>query len=194
MLLPGSIEVDIPAVCSIVHDCDMSCVNPKRCCACYEITVNRRELQNIVDYIPDAAELCPTLKPEDDFDNVFEPAGGSLYSLDTHDDGTCVLAYRKGRKVLCSLHTIAVNRKITLGKIKPMYCLLWPLAITDGKKSVLSIQDDAFDFICNKRNTGDEFSLCPSIAENIEWAFGGKVRKKIQAAVDNRLRRVSITV
>ena len=141
-----------------------------------------------------AAGFCPSLNLDDGFDNVFEPVGGNLYSLDTHDDGTCVLAYRKGKKMLCSLHSVALAHNITMNNVKPLHCLLWPLAITDGKKSVLSIQDDAFEFVCNKRATGDGFSLCPSIAENIEWAFGGKARKKIQAAVDERLARVSITV
>lgn len=192
--MPKSIEIDIPGICSILHTCNGSCVNPKRCCSCYEVTINGKELQNIVDYIPMATRLCPSLKSEDGYDNVFDQICGDLYCLDTHEDGTCVLAYRKGKKVLCSLHTVAVDKKITLNKVKPMSCLLWPLVISEGKRSVLSIQDDAFEFNCNKRNTGDEFSLCPSIAENIEWAFGSRVRKKIQTAVDERLKRVSIAL
>jgi hypothetical protein len=87
---------------------------------------------------------------------------------------------------------VAEQTGIPFRKAKPESCLLWPLAIYEGGKRILSIQDDAFEFSCNTRNPEGKFSLCFSIAENIERVFGVEFRNELQDAVNQRLSWKSI--
>jgi len=72
-------------------------------------------------------------------------------------------------------------------KVKPEACLLWPLAIFEGKSRILSVDDDIFEFSCNARHAKGTFSLSPAIVDNIERVFGVEFTKDLQDAADKGL-------
>ena len=189
---PQRLEIDVAGICSVIHNCTGCPGGTKCCCSSYEVTINSQELRNLIGCLPLAARFCPNLKSNDLYENVFEEISRGLYCLDTKENGTCVFAYLKSNKLICSLHTVAEQIGIPFRKAKPEACLLWPLAIYEGGKRILSIQDDAFEFSCNTRNAEGKFSLCPSIAENIERVFGVEFRNELQDAVNKRLPWKSI--
>jgi hypothetical protein len=181
-----NIRVDVAGICSILHTCD-GCVNAsRRCCSWYEVTLSGKEVRCIDGCIPLAARYSPTLTSPDGYENVFEQTSRDHYSIDTTEDGVCAFAYFKGTRILCSLHSAAIKERIPFDQAKPQSCLLWPLAISDGMTPTLSVQDDAFEFHCNARSEETSFSLSPSIAMNIEWAFGREFLNKVQGAVDRK--------
>jgi hypothetical protein len=182
-----NMEIDVAGICSIVHDCTGCAGESKRCCSSYEVTITTKELQNIDGCIPLAARFCPNLKLHHGYENVFEEISSDLFCIDTNEDGVCAFGYFKDTRILCSLHSAADKFGISFKNAKPRSCLLWPLAIFEGTANILSIQDDAFEFTCNTRSGKDTFSLCPSIARNIEWAFGAAFRNRVQDAVNKRL-------
>lgn len=190
-----TIEVDIAALCSVLHYCDGCRNESKRCCSSYEITVNKNELDNIVGCIPLAASFNPKLKMKRGYKNVFEKISRDLYSIDTDREDTCIFAYFEKHRILCSLHAVAEQFGIPFKKAKPASCLLWPLAISAGEKRVLSIQDDTFDFRCNihsQFNNKFTKSLCPSISKIVEIVFGLEFKNELQEAVDEGLNYTKI--
>lgn len=189
---PHSLEIDVAGICSVIHNCTGCPGESKRCCSSYEVTINSKELQNIIGCIPLAARFCSHLKSHYVYENVFEQISRGLYCIDTNEDGTCVFSYLEGNRIVCSLHTVAEQLGIPFRKAKPESCLLWPLAIFEGETRILSIHDDAFEFSCNTRNTKGRFSLCPSIAKNIERVFGVEFRNELQDVANKRLHWTSI--
>lgn len=189
---PQSLKIDVAGICSVIHNCTGCPGESKRCCSSYEVTINSKELQNIIGCMPLAARFCSHLKSHYIYENVFEQISRGLYCIDTNEDGTCVFAYLEGNRIVCSLHTVAEQLGIPFRKGKPESCLLWPLAIFEGETRILSIHDDAFEFSCNTRNVKGRFSLCPSIAKNIERVFSVEFRNELQDAANKRLHWTSI--
>jgi hypothetical protein len=66
--------------------------------------------------------------------------------------------------------------------------MLWPLAIYEkNHMSILSVQDDALEFHCNKRSRGNRTSLSPSIATVIDMTFGKQFRLNVEKAAKKKL-------
>src|ERR1700690_234543 len=189
---PENLEIDVAGICSVLHNCTGCPGESQHCCASYEVTISKKELQNIIGCVPLAARFCSQLKSRYVYENVFEQISSDLYCIDTNEDGTCVFSFLAGNRITCSLHTVAEQLAIPFRKVKPESCLLWPLAIFEGETRILSIHDDAFEFSCNTRNIKRRFSLCPSITQNIERVFGIEFRDELQNAVNKRLRWTSI--
>jgi hypothetical protein len=189
---PQSLKIDVAGICSVINNCTGCPGESKRCCSSYEVTINSKELQNIIGCMPLAARFCSRLKSHYIYENVFDQISRGLYCIDTNEDGTCVFAYLEGNRIVCSLHTVAEQLGIPFRKAKPESCLLWPLAIFEGETRILSIHDDAFEFSCNTRNAKGRFSLCPSIAKNIERVFSVEFRNELQDAANKRLHWTSI--
>ena len=174
------LDVDVTGVCSIIYQCTGCADTSGHCCSRYEVTISDTELNNIIQYLPRAAELCPSLKLHDSFDNVFEELSRGLYAIDTGNDGTCLFAYPCEAKLLCSLHTIALRQGIPLRKVKPLSCILWPLALFEGETTILTIDEEAFRFECVQPNIKNGPVICPSIAENAGNAFGKAFRTELE--------------
>ncbi|MCP4692642.1 MAG: DUF3109 family protein [Desulfobacterales bacterium] len=171
------IEIDMEAIYSIHHEClPEKCKNSKSCCASYLVSIDENELENITGWMPEAATFCPGLKSGSGYKNVFEEEDDdNLFSLDAADDDACVFAYlNEENQTLCSLHSAALEMGEPPAKVKPRSCTLWPLAVSDGHPTLLTIDASAFSFICNSRRTGDPDQLSPQIAEIIEDLFGKK--------------------
>jgi hypothetical protein len=186
------IEIDIAGICSVHHKC-MGCKGESiKCCSSYEVTISSKEMQNIIGYMPYAIEFCPHLRSRHSYKNVFEDVSRDLYSIDTNDEGMCVFAYFDQDRIACSLHAAAEKVGIAFQKIKPESCLLWPLAIFEGESTILSIHDEVFEFSCNKRNTKESLSFCPSIVDNIEKVFGVEFMNDLQSAANKGLHWTKI--
>ncbi|HUV51340.1 MAG TPA: hypothetical protein VMW78_10030 [Anaerolineae bacterium] len=179
------IIVDLKALSAIKHSCaSNNCKISQCCCSCYEVIINKTELSNIVDVVPHASQYSPVLRLDKDFDNVFEDEGKNTYSIDKNNRGFCVFGYKtKERKVLCSLHKTAVDMKIPINSVKPLVCILWPLALVESDPLVLSVQEDVFKFPCNQERTSPTTVLDSGIAQNIKIAFGRSLLNKIQKKI-----------
>lgn len=190
-----SVDIDVTGICSITHNCTGCPGESKRCCSSYEVTITNGELRKIVGCLPLAHHFCSHLRSHHHYVNVFDQISYGVYSIDTTDDGTCVFAYVEGEKMLCSLHTAAEKLRFPVREAKPEACLLWPLALyEEGAIRMLTIQEDALEFGCNVPNFGERFSLCPSLAENIERVFGPEFRFEVQDAVRKQLQWVTISL
>jgi hypothetical protein len=189
-----NLEIDVAGICSVRHKCTGCIGESKKCCSSYEVTISSREMKNIIGCLPLATQFCSHLKSHHDYVNVFEKIATDLYAIDTNEEGTCVFAYFEGDRIACSLHVAAEKYGIPFRKVKPESCLLWPLAVFEGKSKILSVHDDIFEFNCNARNAEGVFSLCPSIADNIENVFGIEFMKDLQEAADKGLRWTKIAL
>lgn len=181
------VDVDVSAICSVTHNCTGCAGDSKCCCSSYEVCISTSELTKIIGCIPVAAKFCQHLKSHNSYENVFEEIGRNLFCIDTTEDGLCVFAYSKGDKILCALHSAAVNLGIPVHEVKPKACLIWPLTISEGKRKILSMDHDVLEFRCNAQNHNGTLSLCPSIAGIVESAFGQKFRYELESAANKGL-------
>lgn len=189
-----SIDVDVAAICAVTHNCTGCAGESKCCCSSYEVCISTSELNRIIQYLPVAATFCRHLKLANGYDNVFEDLGRNLFCLDTTEDGLCVFAYSKDNKILCALHSAAVQLGIPVHEVKPKACLIWPLSISEGKSKTLSVDHDALAFRCNAQKRNEALRLCPSIAGIVENTFGRKFRCDLENAANKGLRRIRITL
>jgi len=177
------IEVDIPGLCSITHVCTGCEGSEGRCCSSFEVTLSDEEIDRIIKYMPQAAQLCPHLVSNDSFNNVFDEISEGLHAIDTDEDGTCLFAYHKDGKMLCSLHTVALEEGVPLRRIKPVTCILWPLALFEGRRTILTVDEEAWKFSCTHRRRGDRSALCTSIGGIIEEVFGPAFRMDLEKEI-----------
>ncbi len=189
-LIDGFI-LDLESLSAIEHSCASgNCNMSQCCCGRYEIIIDEAELSNIIDMIPQASRYAPGLRSDKGFDNVFDYEGRNTYSIDKNDEGFCVFGYKtKGGKVFCSLHTAAIDTKVPINSVKPLSCILWPLALVETNPPILSVQEEVSEFPCNREKISSTLSLDSGIADNIKMAFGDAFLKKIQAELLNLRRR-----
>jgi hypothetical protein len=176
------VDADIESICSIDHCCTGCRGKAKYCCASYEICLSEEEVRGAMVWMAEAARYAPHLRSADGYINCFAECDDDLFSIDTKDDGLCVFAYLKNGRLLCSLHSVAMDHAIPLGQIKPLSCLLWPLSISEGRKRILSIQDDAFAFPCNRRTGKRQSTPSGPITDIIEMVFGERFAEEIKEA------------
>jgi len=178
----NNITVDLESIFSIKHKCHKgACKINTCCCSNYEICITGDELSIIIGCLPEASKFSKYLWSNDGYENVFEQIETDLFCIDTTEEGTCVFAYNERGKILCSLHSAALKLGLPAYKVKPRVCVLWPLAILEGKSIRLTIQDDAFTFGCNTRKDDDNPYLCSSIAKIIDSIFGKKFREQLES-------------
>lgn len=142
--------------------------------------------------MPDAAVLCPHLVSQDGLDNVFEQIGTNLFRIDSDENELCIFAYTENNKILCSLHTVALNHGLPIENVKPESCLLWPLAITEGKTRKLSMHEDAMAFSCNATNKNSSQVMCPNIGLIVESVFGRRFKNDLERAARQGQHHVKI--
>ncbi len=187
-----TIEVDVAGLCSLTHRCTGCKGESKRCCSSYEVAIKKNELERIVGWIPAATKFCPHLKSGNGYKNVFEKLSPGLFGIDTHEDGLCVFAYYDNKKTSCSLHAVSTKLSMPHSQIKPISCILWPLAIFEAETKILSIHDDAFEFKCNKHRKTENLSLCPSTARIVEIALGNLFKHELEEAANKGLHWTKI--
>jgi hypothetical protein len=170
---PKAVGVDLKAICSIDHECVGCSVVSKCCCAMYDVCVSEEELQRIIPVLPEAAELCPHLKTEEGYANVFEEAEKGHYAIDTHENGLCVFAYKTKGLIRCSLHAVEAKHGLPLGSVKPGVCILWPLTFSEDGNA-LTLHDNALSCECSSPRKEPSKAVSPALIETIRH-FGGEV-------------------
>lgn len=169
---PKSVRLDRKAICSIDHECAGCPTVEKCCCAMFDVCVSKAELDRIIPLLPEAAKLCPHLKTENGYANVFEEAEKGQFSIDTHENGLCVFAFKADGLIRCSLHAVEDNLGLPRGSAKPGVCILWPMTFS-GKGDVLTLHDKALSCECSSLRTEPSDRISPVLLETIRH-FGGE--------------------
>lgn len=163
----NSFRVDYKTIRTIDHVCNGCSDITEHCCARYDVCVTETELKKIISFLPEAAKLCPHLRERSGYDNVFEDTERGLHSIETHENGLCVFAFRKDGLILCSLHAVEISLGLPFGSIKPKMCVLWPLTFSEDGRT-LTLHDDAFNCGCSSRRKKPSNHISPALTETIE--------------------------
>ena len=165
------VRVDIQALCRLRHACDPNlCRHTRCCCKSYEVLVDRNEASTVVGVLPHAARHAPRLRDGATFHDPFDTTEGGL-CLATTANGRCVFAFNTKQGLRCSLHAAALELGLPPAAVKPKACSLWPLFFDESDPPLLTVQEDALDFPCNRHNSAAT-SLHPGVEEIIQTVFG----------------------
>ena len=186
-----TVDIDIASLRSIAHDCIGCAAGKPCCCSTYEVCVTAAEMRRIIRIMPEVIKLCPHLKTDDGYDNVFERVDPGLYAIDTTEDGLCLFAYATKRKIRCALHTVGMEQGIPLTEVKPKACLLWPMTFSDGPEA-LSLTDDALLFRCNTRRRKGSGALSPHFTETVELVYGEGCGKLVEKAAGKGAKQLRL--
>jgi hypothetical protein len=180
-----NVKVDLKSLISIKHKCDPEiCRGKISCCAEYEICIEKNEVDKVIACTPGAAEFAPQLIENSFYRNVFDETDDDLITIDVDDDNQCLFAWRNIRgEILCSLHSHAIKNNLSSYDTKPESCSLWPLAIYNGSPQILTVQDDAFNFDCNKKRKPEKSELDVEISSIIKNVYGEKILVGINHAI-----------
>jgi hypothetical protein len=168
----GRFRVDWKSIGTIDHECTGCSKAAECCCARYDVCVDSSQMRRILTVLPEASRFCPGLKEGEGYANVFETSGDGLHSIDTHENGLCVFAFRKDGLIRCSLHAVESELGLPLGTVKPKMCVLWPLTFS-GKGDVLTLHDGALSCACSSPRERPSRRISPALMETIRH-FGGE--------------------
>lgn len=179
----GAYMVDASALLALAHVCRPErCTRAKTCCSSYDVRVNKREAAAAIGLLSEAARYASTLREDGDFADPIEECDGGQ-SLATREDGACVYSYRGGDGgVRCGLHSAALDLGLRPERAKPRSCVLWPLAIAEGRPPILTVMEDAALFPCNRRRVPGK-TLHPGVAALIADALGPQYLMKLEMAL-----------
>lgn len=180
MPLPIIPKNSLPII-QLEHNCDLCSTGTKCCCSSFDVCITADEVGQIIGVLPQVSKYVPQLIGEDgNFENVFEEEPDGLFSVDTHDDGLCIFAYHHKGETRCSLHSVALDMKLPINKVKPLVCILWPLAISDGPEPSISVDSYAFDFHCNHKKPPRSAKLSDSIRESLQTLWGDEIVRVVE--------------
>jgi hypothetical protein len=181
MIEIDGIRIDVDALLSLNHACDPGkCRYSGSCCRVYEICTTRKEMSRAIGMMPDAARYATHLDEDGELANPFEPTGDGLYAIEAQEDGACTFAFRKGNKLLCSIHAAALDLGLNPYRTKPSSCTLWPLALSEGTRPVLSVQEDVLRFPCNSAPRSSNRSLDQGVREIVQQVFGDAFLRRLE--------------
>ncbi len=165
------IVIDHKAICSIDHACKGCADVSRSCCAKYDVTVTQAEMDRINGVLPEAARLCPRLKTEEGYANVFEETEDGQFSIETDEDDLCVFAYRNEGLIRCALHSVEKSMGLPLGAVKPAVCILYPLTFLDDGKT-LTLHGDALGCHCSVMRKEPSDRISPELQATIAHFSG----------------------
>lgn len=175
------VRVDIHALGRLAHCCDPHlCRHTKCCCKSYEIVVDRNEARTVVGMLPNAARYARRLRDGSTFHDPIDTTEGGLCLAST-GCGRCVFAFTAPEGLRCSLHAAALDLGLPPASVKPKACTLWPLFFDESEPPLLTVQEDAFDFPCNRRTAGT--ALDAGVAEIIGSVFGDSFLASVRDAL-----------
>ncbi len=186
-----TVSVDLASLRQVEHRCGGCAQNEPCCCSSYEVCVTAAEMRRIIQVLPEAAKLCPHLRTDHGYDNLFEYVEPGLYALDTTEDGLCLLAYVADHKIRCSLHRAGTDLGIPLGKVKPQSCLLWPISLSEGDE-VLSLAGDALSFRCTAPRRKGTKGLSPAFVEAVRLVYGDGAGGRLEHEAGTGVRRTTL--
>ncbi len=188
--MSGHIEVadylvDADALCGLEHVCDPALCRHKSCCGVYDIWVSAEDRERFAKHLKDASALLGRAGQGMDMNDVLRWVGAG-YILRKNKDGLCMLAYRvEDGRVLCSLHSAALQRNCSPRRAKPSSCTLWPLSLTGtAGHGTVSIQPGAFEFPCNRRRESRRPLLHHGTATLIRDHFGSGFLSALEAGLE----------
>jgi len=185
----GRYRVDVHALATLEHECvGDACPVHGDCCRTYEVTLSRGEMERAAGLTKACGRYAPAVAPGGEFDNPFDEGDRGRYVMDTHEDGACVFAYAGAKGgLLCSLHSAALDTNLDPVKAKPSSCTLWPLAISEGKRPAISVQDGVMGFPCNTKRRA-KATLHEGVREILDALFGVTFRAKVEEALPGSKR------
>jgi hypothetical protein len=71
--------------------------------------------------------------------------------------------------------------KIPMKQVKPLVCMLWPLAISDEPDPAIDVDLYAYDFHCNNKQPPKSAKLSEPIRETLEHIWGDGIVKEIES-------------
>ncbi len=174
--------VDLEGLAGIAHRCEPAlCRASGSCCAAHEVWLGEEERRRILKVMPIAARwLADGEAPA----GAVQQWGPDAYALARNEAGLCAFAYRGGDgRILCSLHSAAPELGLSPEEAKPDSCVLWPLSLASSRPPVLSVQEGALRYPCNRRRAAG--GLDDGIARILRQVFGEEllaaVRRLAQA-------------
>lgn len=191
---PRHALIDLVSLRQLRHKCNLCARRSAGSCCCgrFEVCITRSELRKIVGIIPYIANYCRHLQTNGESLNVFDETEDGLYSIDIQSNGLCAFAYRHKGKILCGIHSAAESLGINWHEAKPLSCLLWPLAISDGPLNVISIDESAMCFHCNSRKSTGSEGIDLSVLQILRRVVGNYGASQIEKAAINGLQRTRI--
>ncbi|MBI9070372.1 MAG: DUF3109 family protein [Melioribacteraceae bacterium] len=180
------IIVDLEKITSTKYKCDPNtCKDTGSCCSYYEITFKGNESENFIGLLGDASKFSKHIKPSKNFDNIFDENEDDTITIDHDKNGTCKLAYKNENGcVLCSLHSVSLKHNLKPFKHKPSNCSLFPLALSEDKTPVLSIQEDALRFPCTNLKKKKDGKISKEIKEIIIDLYGKGFLRKLEICLE----------
>jgi len=133
-------------------------------------------MKKIVAVLPEAAEFARGLKTENGYANVFGEAEEGAHSIDTHENGLCVFAFKQKGLIRCSLHAVETKLGLPLGTVKPKVCILWPLTFNE-RGDTLTLHDDALGCACSSVRKKESDQISPDLRKTIEYFHGRSTNK-----------------
>jgi len=191
---PGHAMIDLDSLTVLRHKCDgCACRSADAsCCGRFEVCVTKSEMSKIVGIAPYIAKYCRYLRVEGGLDNVFDETEDGLYSIDTQTNGVCLFAYRQNGKILCGIHSAADFLRLNWYDVKPLSCVLWPLAISNDASPVISIDDSAGCFHCNTQVSDTSTHLDSSVLQILKNVVGDEPSSEIGHAANNGVHRMRV--
>lgn len=180
----GDVAVDVAAVAAIAHQCDPAlCRDSRKCCAAHRICVEEDELPALRAFASLAARYTTSLPPGDAADGIPGELFAGLYEIRRTEDGLCVFAFAApDGRVLCSLHSAALDGGFDVREVKPRACLLWPLTLSGSRPRILSADAGAFAFPCTARRAPDG-RLDAGVEDIIRCVLGEEFLARLAGAV-----------
>jgi hypothetical protein len=170
--------VDLEALRELEYRCEPTRCGKETCCGHYEVVISRRERERLTGLLEEVTRVRQASGMEE-VDYPFESAGGGKASLETDEDGRCRLLFKEKGAYLCGIHAIALSHGVAPEKWKPRSCMLWPLAVSDGGRRELGVQEGAEAFPCVERVAGKR-DIAPEVLEIVEAVFGKRFRRELE--------------
>lgn len=188
---PGrrTVDVDVASLAAVENSCPGCRKGEPSCCSTFDVCVTGVEMERIIRVLPEAAKYAPHLLVDGGFDNVFEAAGGGLYSIDTDEDGVCVFACWVDGRNRCSLHAAATALGLALRDVKPKHCMLWPIHVSGGREE-LAVPGEVLRFRCNVRAPKGSRRVSPALLDAIDKVYGRGCGDKVAAAAARGEKRL----
>lgn len=186
MPLIDGVHVDLDRISRLAHRCEpLNCRHREGCCQTYEVFVDEKQVSGIVGMLPEAARYAHGLLADGAYAEVMDDTEGGT-CLATHEDGTCVFAFKDERgATLCSIHAAALELGLPPAKTKPLACALWPLFLVEGDPDTLTVQEGVLDFPCNTVRTESDATLDNGVAGIIDAVFGRTFLRQVEQALRN---------
>ncbi len=177
----GGMRVNMTALSRLSYRCKPHiCGIRDNCCRRYDVWLDDREARRIEEMLPVLRRHFPEHSVPRDRRSVLRRITAGRYVLRKNDDGCCELSYRTDDgRLLCTLHTAALEEGIPLRKAKPRLCLLWPLSLSRADLPLLTVQNGVRSFpCCSSRPSAP--TLHEGVAETVRMYFGADVLEDIQ--------------